>query len=73
MRISEYFYGARRELYPHSSTLDFAALRIFTIGVAQQAPSSALPIGMKIEKDQLAAKQVRFAPTATSTSAVVVV
>lgn len=58
-RVREYFYGVRSaELYPHSSTLDFAAVAVFTIGRVQQAPSSALPIGMKIQEGQLGSSQL---------------
>ena len=57
-RMSEYMYGAHRELYPHSIVIDFTALRVFSINVAPQAPSSALPIGMKVPDNQLASQQL---------------
>lgn len=49
-RIHEYLYGALgRELFPHSLTLDFGAVNVFSIGVARQAPASALPMGMQVQ------------------------
>ena len=58
VRISEYFYGVHRELFPHSITLDFAAVSVYSISVFTQAPSSALPIGMRVAENQLASKQL---------------
>lgn len=57
-RISEYFYGAQRELFPHSTVLDFSNVQVFTIGVAAQAAASALPIGMKLPENQMASSQL---------------
>ena len=58
LRISEYLYGPRKELFPHHTTLDFSAVQVHTISIAMQAPSSALPIGMKLPENQLASSQV---------------
>lgn len=44
-RIKEYFYGIRSDLSPHSTVLEFKAVKIFKIGGGPQAPLSALPIG----------------------------
>ena len=57
-RLSEYFYGPRRELYPHSTELDFGVCKIFSLGVAPAPPISAMPIGMKIVEDRIVAQQV---------------
>ena len=57
-RIAEYLYGVHRELFPHSSILDFSAVQVFSIGVAPQAPSSALPIGMRMAENQMVSKQL---------------
>lgn len=58
-RTMEYLHGIKRELYPHSITLDFAACRVFTISVVAQAQASALPIGMKLPDNQLASQQLQ--------------
>ena len=55
----EYLHGIKRELYPHSITLDFANLRVFTIRVIANAPNTALPIGMKLQENQLASQQLQ--------------
>jgi polyribonucleotide 5'-hydroxyl-kinase len=57
-RIHEYFYGVRAELHPHSSVYDFSACQVFSITNAPQAPSTALPIGMKVPDDQMVAHQL---------------
>ena len=57
-RVHEYLYGAKRELFPHSLTLDFGAVNVCSIGVAPKPPKSALPMGMRIEENLLAAKQL---------------
>ena len=57
-RTAEYLYGPKKELYPHALTLDFSQLRVHTIGVAPAAPSSALPIGMRLPDNQLASQQL---------------
>jgi len=54
-RLKEYFYGIHNELSPTSCVLDAAAIQIFSIGAAPQAPMSALPIGARLQRDQLAA------------------
>lgn len=58
LRINEYLYGAQRDLFPHSLTLEFDKVNVFAIGVAAMAPSSALPIGMRMAENQLASKQL---------------
>ena len=60
-RIQEYFYGPRRELYPHSTVLDFSACKIYILSVAPAPPSSAQPIGMKVPDDRMIAQQVSSA------------
>ena len=57
-RMRNYLYGVHRELYPHSITLDFSAVAVYSIDVAPQAPSSALPIGIKLPDNQLASQQL---------------
>ena len=57
-RVTEYFYGVRKELSPFTSVLDFAALNVFTISLAPQAPMTALPIGMKLPDNQFVATQL---------------
>ena len=57
-RIAEYLYGVHRELFPHAVILDFAQVQVYSIGVAPQAPSSALPIGMRMAENQMASKQL---------------
>lgn len=57
-RLREYFYGPRRELYPHATELDFGTCKVYTLGVAPAPPSSAMPIGMKIVDDRMVAQQV---------------
>jgi len=57
-RINEYFYGARRDLYPHSSVVDFAALNICSISVAPLPPLSAMPLGSKPPEPKLIAHQL---------------
>jgi len=57
-RIREYFYGTSNELCPHSSVLDLTAIQVFNIGMPPQAPMSALPIGVRLPRDQLVATLV---------------
>ena len=57
-RLREYFHGLRGELFPHSSVLDFSAVQVLSISRAVQAPSSALPIGMKVPDDQMLSAQL---------------
>ena len=57
-RIDEYMYGPTRELFPHAVILDFSAISVFSIDVMTFAHSTALPIGMKLQENQLASKQL---------------
>lgn len=57
-RVREYFYGPRRELSPFTSVLDFGALNVLSIAPAPQAPTTALPIGMKLPENQMIASQL---------------
>ena len=57
-RIDEYMYGPTRELFPHAVILDFAAVSVFAIDVMAIAPSSALPMGMTVQQNQLASQQL---------------
>ncbi|KAK9814877.1 hypothetical protein WJX73_001129 [Symbiochloris irregularis] len=52
-RVREYFYGPRNRLRPHSQTVSLRELSIYRIGGGPQAPSSALPIGMKAFSEPL--------------------
>jgi len=51
----QYFSGAAGELCPHSIELDIDAMQVYAINEAPQAPVSALPLGMQLPQDQLAA------------------
>ncbi len=57
-RVHEYFYGVRRELYPHSTVVDFSQLEVYSIAAAPQPPPSALPIGVKLPEDQMASTSI---------------
>jgi polyribonucleotide 5'-hydroxyl-kinase len=56
--IREYFYGPAGELCPHSMVISMPDVRIFRIGGAPAAPSSALPIGQAPQYDPLCAVEV---------------
>ena len=44
-----------RELCPQSSLFEVSAVQVFTVGLAPQAPMSALPIHARVVRDPLAA------------------
>lgn len=54
-RVREYFYGIRKELAPHSQTVNTHSLqgRIYRVGTGPRAPTSALPIGATSVADPL--------------------
>ena len=60
-RLREYFYGVPGDLCPHATTVDFDALQVYIVTKAPQAPSSALPLGMQVPQEQLAATRVTAA------------
>ena len=49
------------DLCPHATTVDFDALQVYIVTKAPQAPSSALPLGMQVPQEQLAATRVTAA------------
>lgn len=57
-RLREYFYGVNSELFPHRTVVAWDAIQVFCIDVPPQPPMSALPIGMKLPQDQLAAQRL---------------
>ena len=60
--MHEYLCGAGA-VFPHSLTLDFGAVNVCSIGVAKP-PKSALPMGMRIEENLLAASGFALAAVA---------
>ncbi|CAG0889102.1 unnamed protein product [Darwinula stevensoni] len=48
LRVREYFYGARNQLYPHSFEVKFSEIRVMKIG-APTLPDSCMPLGMRQE------------------------
>lgn len=52
-RVGHYFYGPQRELAPASQTASCADLKVWRVGAASRAPSTALPLGARSVFDPL--------------------
>lgn len=58
-RIRQYFYGIKKNFYPHTFEVKFSDVKVFKIG-APAVPDSCLPIGM--QQDQSETKLVLMQP-----------
>lgn len=60
LRIREYFYGKRTQLYPRTVHMKWADIKLFKVG-APSLPDSCMPLGMKAEDNKT--KLVAVTPT----------
>jgi len=51
-KVKDYFYGIKKELFPHRIVVGLHEVEIYQVGQTYVAPSSALPIGEKSKIDE---------------------
>ncbi|CAG0890727.1 unnamed protein product [Cyprideis torosa] len=61
-RIRSYFYGPKKELYPHTFEVKFSEMKVYKIG-APSLPDSCMPLGMKCEDSQTRIVPVQPGPS----------